>query len=118
MKTLEQMGADQSASVKAGREEVLYQVDVQRELLPYVVPLMVGNVLFPRFLPWEVKSAHGDVKTDKEALLNNPDGMVSDLLHKAAYCNNTLGRSPLMSERQAAYASIIFNSFKLSFNMF
>lgn len=103
VKTLEQMGADQSAFAKAGREEILYQVDVQRELLPYVVPLMVGNVLFPRFLPWEVKSAHGDVKTDKEGILKNPDTMVSELLHKAAYCNNTLGRSPLMSERSMAY---------------
>lgn len=26
------------------------QVDVQREMLPYVVPLMVGNVIFPRML--------------------------------------------------------------------
>ncbi|CAK8997259.1 unnamed protein product [Durusdinium trenchii] len=103
VKTLEQMGADQSASAKSGREEILYQVDVQREMLPYVVPLMVGNVIFPRMLPWEVKSAQGDVKTDKEALMSNPDSMVSELLHKAAYCNNTLGRSPLMSERSMGY---------------
>eukprot|EP00913_Durusdinium_trenchii_P013034 g12235.t1 len=134
------MGADQSASAKSGREEILYQatcvrwrfehlidvktiftswvmtwsvvyaglptvkktgvekgvpwrtveglleVDVQREMLPYVVPLMVGNVIFPRMLPWEVKSAQGDVKTDKEALMSNPDSMVSELLHKVRRC--------------------------------
>ncbi|CAJ1332069.1 unnamed protein product [Effrenium voratum] len=103
VKTLEQMGADQASVCKAGREEILYQVEVQREFVPYVVPLMVGNVLFPRLLPWEVKSAHGDVKTDKEALTGNPDSMVSDLLHKAAYCNNTLGLSPLASTRSMSY---------------
>merc|ERR1712060_642819 len=31
------------------------------------------------------------------------DSMVSELLHKAAYCNNTLGFSPLASERSMPY---------------
>jgi len=103
VKTLEQLGAHQTSACKAGREEVAYQVEVQREYVPLVVPLMVGNVLFPRLLPWEVKAEHKKVEEARQALLGNPDDMVSEMLHKAAYCNNTLGLSPLASERSLPY---------------
>jgi len=103
VKTLEQLGADLTAKATAGREEIAYQVELQREYVPLAVPLMVGNVLFPRLLPWEVKAAQSEVPTEKEALKKAPDMMVSELLHKAAYCNNTLGLSPYASERSMAY---------------
>jgi len=101
VKTLEQLGGHEATFAKAGREEMLYQVEVQREYLPLVVPLMVGNVLFPRLLPWEVKAEHKQVAAAKSRL--GPDDMVSEMLHKAAYCNNTLGLSPLASERSLPY---------------
>jgi len=102
-KTLEQLGASLSSTCKAGREEMVYQVDVMREFVPLVVPLMIGNVLFPRLLPWEVKAAQKQVKEARTALESSPDAMISELLHSAAYCNNTLGRSPLASERALPY---------------
>merc|ERR1712176_1675203 len=37
------------------------------------------------------------------ALEQNPDAMVSELLHKAAYCNNSLGYSTLASDRSMPY---------------
>ncbi|CAE7762263.1 Uqcrc2, partial [Symbiodinium sp. CCMP2456] len=103
VKTLEQLGAHLSSSATAGREEIAYQVELQREYMPLAVPLMVGNVLFPRLLPWEVKAAQSDVPTAKQALTKDADTMVSELLHKAAYCNNTLGLSPFASERSMGY---------------
>jgi len=103
VKTLEQLGAHHSSTCTAGREETVYQVDVMREYLPLVVPLMVGNVLFPRLLPWEVKAAVAKVKETQAALQNNPDHMINELLHKAAYCNNTLGLSPLATARSEPY---------------
>eukprot|EP00442_Polarella_glacialis_P003066 CAMPEP_0115057212 /NCGR_PEP_ID=MMETSP0227-20121206/5632_1 /TAXON_ID=89957 /ORGANISM="Polarella glacialis, Strain CCMP 1383" /LENGTH=519 /DNA_ID=CAMNT_0002441989 /DNA_START=81 /DNA_END=1640 /DNA_ORIENTATION=- len=103
VKTLEQLGGDQTSFCKAGREEIVYQVEVQREYLPLVVPLMVGNTLFPRLLPWEVKSQSKAVKDARTALEASPDDMVSELLHKAAFCNNTLGLSPLASDRSMPY---------------
>jgi len=103
VKTLEQLGAHLSSSATAGREEIAYQVQLQREYMPLAVPLMVGNVLFPRLLPWEVKAAQSDVPTSKQALTKDADTMVSELLHKAAYCNNTLGLSPFASERSMGY---------------
>merc|ERR1719471_2288609 len=74
-----------------------------REFVPLVIPLMVGNVLFPRILPWEVKAQFKKVKEARDALAADPDAMVSELLHKAAYCNNTLGYSTLASERSMPY---------------
>merc|ERR1719253_981205 len=103
VKTLEQLGASLSSTCKAGREEIAYNVEVQREFVPLVVPLMIGNVLFPRLLPWEVKAAHANVQVNRSALESSPDAMINELLHQAAYCNNTLGRSPLASQRSLPY---------------
>jgi len=101
VKTLEQLGANATATCKAGRENIVYSVEVMREFVPLVVPLMVGNVLFPRLLPWEVKAAHKQVAEAKAAL--DVDTIVSDLLHKAAFCNNTLGHNTLATERSMPY---------------
>lgn len=101
VKTLEQLGASISANCTAGREEIVYQVDVLREFVPLALPLMIGNVLFPRLLPWEVKAAHKKVKEAKAAM--DADDMVSELLHKAAFCNNSLGFSTHASERSMPY---------------
>jgi len=54
-------------------------------------------------LPWEVKAAHKRVKEAQDGLAKDADAMVSELLHKAAYCNNTLGFSPLASDRSMPY---------------
>jgi len=103
VKTLEQLGANLTATCTAGREDIGYKVAVMREFVPLVVPLMIGNVLFPRLLPWEVKATSKKLKEAREKLEKDPDAMVSDLLHKAAYCNNTLGQSPWASDRSMPY---------------
>jgi processing peptidase subunit alpha len=103
VKTLEQLGCNDTATCKAGREEIAYKIDVQREYCPLVIPLMIGNVLFPRLLPWEVKAASKLVKDTRAAMEADSDAMVSELLHKAAYCNNTLGHSPSTRERCMPY---------------
>lgn len=103
VKTLEQLGANASSTCNAGREEIVYQTSVSREYAPLVVPLLIGNVLFPRLLPWEVKAASKLVTNAAAELQNDPDAMVSELLHKAAYCNNTLGQSPHASDRSLSY---------------
>merc|ERR1740133_739201 len=97
VKTLEQLGADKTSECTAGPEETVYHVGVAREFVPLVVPLMIGNVLFPRLLPWEVKAAHS--KVADAAGLRSTDDKVNDLLRKAAYCNNTLGLSTQCAER-------------------
>lgn len=103
VKTLEQLGASLSSTCKAGREDIVYQVNVMREYVPLVVPLIIGNVLFPRLLPWEVKAAHKNVQLARAAQESCPDSMINELLHSAAFCNNTLGQSPLASQRSMPY---------------
>merc|ERR1712232_1548025 len=77
--------------------------DVMREYMPLALPLMVGNALFPRLLPWEVKAAHGKVKQAREAMAAGPAATMGEIGHKAAYCNNTLGFSPVASDRSMAH---------------
>lgn len=101
VKTLEQLGAHRSTFAKATAEETSYSVSLQREYMPLALPLLIGNVLFPRLLPWEVKTAQAEVAKARTAM--GADAIVSELLHKAAYCNNSLGHSTLASERSMNY---------------
>merc|ERR1719254_203219 len=73
VKTLEQLGCNATATCHAGREEIAYKVDVAREFVPLAIPLMVGNVLFPRLLPWEVKAATKKVAQGRTQLLGDAD---------------------------------------------
>merc|ERR1719262_533612 len=83
LKTFEQLGA--TIDVKAGREAVSYKVEILKEYLPFAVPLLVGNVLFPRLLPWEVKEASKQVAVAKSALEADTDAYVSELLLSTAF---------------------------------
>jgi processing peptidase subunit alpha len=95
VKTLETLGIDAKAT--AGREQMGYSASVLREYLPVVVPLLIGNVLFPRFLPWEVTAAHELINQSKAM---DVDATVSELLVQTAFHNNTLG-FPLHAGPQA-----------------
>jgi processing peptidase subunit alpha len=96
VKTLEQLGV--KASCAAGRESVAYKATVIRDYVPIVVPLLVGNVLFPRLLPWEVNAAHELIDLSKKKM--GPDAIVTEKLIQTAYHNNTLG-IPLQAGPQA-----------------
>mmetsp|Transcript_75013 Transcript_75013/g.200067 ORF Transcript_75013/g.200067 Transcript_75013/m.200067 type:complete len:496 (-) Transcript_75013:559-2046(-) len=85
IKTLEHLGVD--ADCTAGREYLAYKVGTLPEHLPFVVPILVGNVLFPRFLRWEVKHEMEDAL---ERTWSEPE-IVEGMLHAAAFTNNTLG---------------------------
>jgi len=102
-KVLEHLGCNATAKATAGRESIVYSVDVMREFMPLTVPLLIGNVLFPRLLPWEVKAAHAQVAAAKAALAADADATINEMLHKTAYCNNSLGYSPLASARSMSY---------------
>jgi len=90
-KTIETLGA--TATCEIGREHTLYRSDVLREYMPIVCPLLIGNVLFPRLLRWEVTAQHGNVEDKLNKLKSSPDAYVRELLHEVAFHNNTLGLS-------------------------
>jgi len=89
LKTLEQLGAP--ASCRVGREDILYQADMLREYVPVVLPLMLANILCPSVLPEEVQAAHEHVFEVQQNLEENPESLLSEMLHLAAYRGNTLG---------------------------
>merc|ERR1719162_2810698 len=62
---------------------------------------MIGNVLFPRLLPWVVIVFLKFVQIDRDN--RDADTMVSELLHKAAFCNNSLGFTTFASDRSMSY---------------
>merc|ERR1712054_192782 len=97
LKTLEQLGA--AASCRVGREDIVYQIDVLRDYVPVMLPLMLSNLLCPSLLPEEVDAAHESVLDVQRALEENTEGLLSELLHQVAYQGNTLGH-PLYAEEK------------------
>ena len=98
VKTIEAMGG--TASCQVGREHLLYHCETLREFMPISATLLVGNVLFPRLLEWEVNAVRQqweDGKMPKPAT----DQLIDDLLHQTAFHNNTLGRSIWATEASA-----------------
>ena len=59
-----------------------YKASVLREYVPIIVPLLVGNVLFPRLLPWEVNAAHELIDLSKRKM--GPDAIVTEMLIQTA----------------------------------
>eukprot|EP00931_Biecheleriopsis_adriatica_P078249 TRINITY_DN51701_c0_g1_i1.p1 TRINITY_DN51701_c0_g1~~TRINITY_DN51701_c0_g1_i1.p1 ORF type:complete len:547 (-),score=99.17 TRINITY_DN51701_c0_g1_i1:52-1692(-) len=97
LKTLEQLGA--AASCRVGREDILYQMDVLREYVPVALPLMLANVTCPTISPEEVAEAQAHIPELQQNLEENPESLVVELLHIAAYRGNTLGH-PLYAEEK------------------
>jgi len=96
-KTLEQLGA--AASCRVGREDVLFQIDVLREYVPVALPLMLANVLCPLLPADEVEEAHQGLADFQQLLEDKPESLVIEMLHVAAYKDNTLGY-PLYATEQ------------------
>ncbi|EER12693.1 conserved hypothetical protein [Perkinsus marinus ATCC 50983] len=99
IKTIEVLGMN--GGCQAGREHIMYNLELLREYMPVASTLVVGNVLFPRLLPWEVNACHKEIKKAHERLKADTDQYVSELLHQTAYHNNTLGNALLANEGRA-----------------
>lgn len=97
LKTLEQLGA--AVSCRVGREDIVYQVDVLRDYVPVMLPLMLSNLLCPSLLPEEVADAHQSVLDVQHALQENTEGFLSELLHQTCYQGNTLGHKLYAEEK-------------------
>ena len=92
LKTLEQLGQGSGAcEVKLCREHLMYKVSVPREYVPLVVPIITGNVIFPRILRWEVDACKDEIYKQMNGYNDDVDNVVSELFHETAFMNNTLG---------------------------
>lgn len=97
VKSIEVMGA--SAGCVAGREHIVYSTECLRQQMPLLLPMLTGNVLFPRLLPWELTANHDKLLHAKHRIERMPDQMVSELLHQTAWHNNTLGHKVYATEK-------------------
>jgi processing peptidase subunit alpha len=99
VKTLEALGAH--VSVSLAREFITYEISVLREFLPIASTLLVGNILFPRLLEWDVNLMRQKFEkqlAEHQAPSEDTNALIEDLLHQTAFHNNTLGRRMWASE--------------------
>ncbi|GBE59270.1 mitochondrial processing peptidase alpha [Babesia ovata] len=89
IKTVETLGGN--ASCNAFREHIAYHGECLRKDVPIMVNLLIGNVLFPRFLHWEMKANKSRLDDKRKQIHETPDMLVTELLHSVAWHNNTLG---------------------------
>ncbi|KAI4837752.1 mitochondrial-processing peptidase subunit alpha [Plasmodium brasilianum] len=96
IKSLEKIGAN--VSCNAFREHMVYTCECLKEYLPVVTNLLIGNVLFPRFLSWEMKNNVNRLNVMRKKLFENIEMYITELLHNTAWHNNTLGNKLYVCE--------------------
>ncbi|ORM42354.1 Mitochondrial-processing peptidase subunit alpha [Babesia sp. Xinjiang] len=112
IKTIETLGGN--ASCNAFREHIAYQGECLRKDLPIMVNLLIGNVLFPRFLPWELKANKSRLDERRKQIHASPDQFITELLHSVAWHNNTLGLPNFCPESSIAnYKPDVLRNFML-----
>eukprot|EP00397_Hematodinium_sp_SG-2012_P027643 GEMP01029058.1.p1 GENE.GEMP01029058.1~~GEMP01029058.1.p1 ORF type:complete len:522 (+),score=116.03 GEMP01029058.1:58-1623(+) len=90
-KLIEKLGA--TMVCQAAREHVLYKMEVLREYFPLAVPILLGNVLAPKFDDNEVYQVVQHIADHQKVIYENKELVMTDLIHQAAYGDKTLGPS-------------------------
>ena len=101
IKTIEALGAN--ATCQAGREHIMYHIETLRDQMPIMLPLLVGNTLFPRLLPWEMNKVQQYVAASNKKLRETPDKYIMEVLYQTAFHNNTLGNKVLAGQSSLEY---------------
>ena len=80
---LESLGA--ATSSLSSRENIVFQIDTLKSSVPQLVGLLAETSLAPKFLSWEVEEAHAAVKAELQELQQNPQALLQEMSHAAAY---------------------------------
>ena len=80
---LESLGA--APSSLSSRENIVFQIDTLKSSVPQLVGLLAETSLAPKFHSWEVEEAHAAVKAELEELQQNPQALLQEMTHAAAY---------------------------------
>lgn len=78
-------------SCVASRESIVYQIDTLTESVPEAVEMLAETTCSPKLLPWEIEANAANVMQEVAALEMNPQALLQELIHPAAYG----GSSPL-----------------------
>ncbi|AFZ79081.1 mitochondrial processing peptidase alpha subunit, putative [Theileria equi strain WA] len=112
IKTVETLGGN--ISCNAFREHMAYHAEGLRSDMPILLNILIGNVLFPRFLPWELKSNKERLDSRRKQIHDSPDSLVTEELHSVAWHNNTLGLHNYCPESSVAnYSPDLMREFML-----
>jgi len=79
----ERMGA--VAAAMAGRENMVYQVDTLKEAVPEAVEILADTIFESKMLPWELDDEKKLIAKEVEELSKNPQQLLQDLSHTAAF---------------------------------
>jgi len=77
----------------ASREHVVLSADALRPNIPEVLAALADVLQRPRFAEFDLREARAQYAAEAEGRSQAPDILLQDLLHEAAYQNNTLGNS-------------------------
>lgn len=94
VRDLERIGGAVSAS--SGREQLIFSIDLLRDFLDQGLELLADSILHPALVDSEIESIRNIMAIEIEAMEENPQGMVHERMHEAAYGpNSPLGRTAL-----------------------
>ena len=82
----------------AGREQMVYAIDGVRTSIPEMMEVLVDSVVNPVFNTWEVKSKQKAALKDVKELSENPQAMLEEAVHVAAYAGGL--SNPLIAQPQ------------------
>lgn len=101
IKTVETLGGN--IECIGGRELITYRAECLRGYSPILIPLLIGNVLFPRLLRWEIGKNAAKLASVRTKIQNSPEDLVGELLHQTAWHNNTLGMRAYTNDKGQEY---------------
>ncbi|OQS07451.1 hypothetical protein THRCLA_00532 [Thraustotheca clavata] len=91
VREVETIGAQTTAS--SGREQIIYTIDVLRDNVDRALELLADSILNPALVPEEIELTKTIMKIQSEDLAENPQTLLLERIHSAAYgMEATLGR--------------------------
>lgn len=99
-KDLEMFGGDFICS--SNRETLMYQGSVFPNYIPAAVKMLTEVALYPAFHPHEIQERHVIACMEEKELPNKASFFLSELVHQAAYGQNTLGQMTACGEKSSA----------------
>lgn len=92
VRQVETIGGNLSAN--SGREQIVLSIDILRDYVTEGIDLLADTVLHPSLLDEEIESIRTILNIELENIQENPQGLVQERMHEAAYgATSPLGHS-------------------------
>jgi len=98
MRDIEDIGGN--VLVNSSREQIVYQIEFLRSELPTAVQLLAENLLEPSFSEPEIADAKATINHQRMDMNYDPQVLVQEWLHEAAFGKGTPLGQPLMTPEE------------------